>query len=349
MKDIFSKRLHNARKQAGLSQDQLVALINGVVKKTSIAKYERGEMMPDMKVVQVLATALGLDPEYFFRPIKSSIDDIQFVYPTNLGARKESAYKEIMVAHIERYLELEQLHNKSIAFENPFRNRLIKNIEDSETAAEELRIAWDMGMYPPSGVLYLLESNGIIIIEVESDNKLECHAAIANKNIPALLINSELPATQKRMVALIEVAKILFNFESNISDGELDRLCKHFAMAILMPAEVFYESLGRYRRSFLMKELKSASQYFGAPIRDIAFRAYRLEIITRYTLLNVYESMAHRKTTAPEKTNYGNECASRFQLLLYSALSEDMITMTKAADLMQMNLNTFINQYNNYE
>ena len=51
LKDIFSKRLRNARLMRGLSMQQLCVMMNDIVTKQSVSKYERGESMPDSTIV----------------------------------------------------------------------------------------------------------------------------------------------------------------------------------------------------------------------------------------------------------------------------------------------------------
>ena len=78
MNATFANRLISARKQAGFSQDELVTRIGEMVKKTAIAKYERGEMMPKPKVIEALAGALAQPIDYFFKKIE--INEINQVH-----------------------------------------------------------------------------------------------------------------------------------------------------------------------------------------------------------------------------------------------------------------------------
>jgi len=66
MNDIFAKRLKSARIRAGISQDQLVKNMGGLVSKNAISKYEKGKMMAGSKVLLALAKALDVKPDYFF-------------------------------------------------------------------------------------------------------------------------------------------------------------------------------------------------------------------------------------------------------------------------------------------
>lgn len=59
--DAFAALLVQARRKAGLSQEQLAALSG--VDRTSISKLERGINAPSLRTVILLAGGLGLEPD----------------------------------------------------------------------------------------------------------------------------------------------------------------------------------------------------------------------------------------------------------------------------------------------
>lgn len=70
MNSLFSTRLKQARIMQGLSMDSLCEKANKALSKQSISKYEAGKMMPDSKSLIILANALGVNIDYFFRPLR---------------------------------------------------------------------------------------------------------------------------------------------------------------------------------------------------------------------------------------------------------------------------------------
>ena len=56
-----------------LTMDELSRRTNGEVSKPNISKYEAGKMMPSSRVHILLAQALGMDFDYFFRPVTAQI------------------------------------------------------------------------------------------------------------------------------------------------------------------------------------------------------------------------------------------------------------------------------------
>lgn len=66
MKDVFAKRLRNARIMQCLSMDALCEKMKNVVSKQTIAKYEKGVILPSSTVLIALANALNIGVDYFF-------------------------------------------------------------------------------------------------------------------------------------------------------------------------------------------------------------------------------------------------------------------------------------------
>jgi Zn-dependent peptidase ImmA (M78 family)/DNA-binding XRE family transcriptional regulator len=346
MREIFSKRLLNARKQANLSQDELVELINGKVKKTAIAKYERGEMMADADVVIALAKALGQRVDYFYRPFNVVISNVEFRAKASLGSRREESLRQMISSRIERYVELEQLLNVSSRFENPLKDFIIASQEDAEVAARELNKAWHLGTDALGKVTGILEDNGIKVIEIEADIDFDGYSALVNGNIPVIVLRSNLNTTErKRLTALHELAHLLFKFADGISPNDKERMCSRFAGALLLPAENLHSELGRFRSTLSGFELGLLKDKYGISALAIVVRAYQLNIITNFTQIKLINYCRQTKLETHIGSNKSTDNASRFELLLSRALTEDIISQNKAAELAFMTLDDFLTKY----
>jgi Zn-dependent peptidase ImmA (M78 family) len=346
MREIFSKRLLNARKQANLSQDELVELINGKVKKTAIAKYERGEMMADANVVEALAKALNQRVDYFYRPFNVAISNVEFRAKASLGTRKEESLRQVISSRIERYVELEQLLNVSSRFENPLRDFIVMSNEDAEVAARELNKAWNLGTDALGKVTGILENNGIKVIEIEADTDFDGYSALVNNNIPVIVLRSNLNTTErKRLTAFHELGHLLIKFADGISPNEKERMCSRFAGALLLPAVNLYSELGRFRSALSGFELGLLKDKYGISALAIVVRAYQLNIITNFTQIKLINFCRQTKLETHIGSNNSTDNASRFDLLLSRALTEDIISQNKAAELAFTTLDDFLTKY----
>jgi transcriptional regulator with XRE-family HTH domain len=127
MKSQIGIRLKSARLLAGLSLRELSEALNGLVSHNAISKYEKGEMMPDSKVLLAISSALNVKTDYFLRTQTVEISQIEFRKKSSLPIKRINAIKESIKDSIERYLELESLLNVQRTFQNPINEIKISN------------------------------------------------------------------------------------------------------------------------------------------------------------------------------------------------------------------------------
>ena len=253
----FGPRLVSARKLQGITQDKLVEMINGIVKKTAIAKYEKGLMIPRIDVLQRLANALGQPIDYFFRPVTVSIDQIDYRAKASLGTKNAEKINAEVSVKLERYLELELLMNMELKFVNPLEGEnLVRNGDDVELLVEKLRAHWQMGMAPLSGVLSMLEENGIKIIESETcDEQFDGFSSLVSGLYHVIVLNYKATPERKRFTALHELGHLIIKFHSSLSKREKEMLCNRFAGAMIITLKVFERETGLIRMRCTTYEL----------------------------------------------------------------------------------------------
>ena len=122
-KQLFGRRLKSARVMRGLSQDELVELLGGGLTKMTISKYEQGRVMPSMPNYIALAGALGLGMDYFTRPFKVELTEVEFRKKSRLSVKAENAVKETVLDQVERYVEIEDTVHAQTSFVNPIGRR----------------------------------------------------------------------------------------------------------------------------------------------------------------------------------------------------------------------------------
>lgn len=92
---MFGKRIQRARKALGLSLRDLgsrVALSHAAIK-----KYEDNEVIPSSDVLIELAKALHIKVEYFFRPDRFTLDNIQYRKHADMPERQLEEITTIML------------------------------------------------------------------------------------------------------------------------------------------------------------------------------------------------------------------------------------------------------------
>lgn len=348
MSSIFAERMKSARKRRGYSLEDLARQLERkgfVISRQALHKYEKGLVMPDSEMLMRLADALEVHPGYFSREMQVELGEIEFRKLNKLSAKEESRIIEEVKDHLSRYLELEEIVGSNAPFENPVMDMQVKNGEDVEAAAGKVRGAWRLGDAPIANVLEWLEEYHIKIVEViETGDALDgMQTCIRDQQIPVIVINTHKIKSddRKRFTALHELAHLLLPIE-HLPEKEKEELCNRFAAAMLLPKTSALKELGMKRSKLLIQELGVLKQQYGISIQAIVMRAKDLGIISESYCKQFFFMLKQMGWKIEEPVKYeGNEKSGRFDQLLFRALAEDMISMSKAASLKNMKLAEF--------
>lgn len=349
MKAQIGNRIKSARLLAGLSLRELSNALNGIVSHNAISKYEKGEMMPDSKVLIALSKALDVKTDYFLRPQTVEISNIEFRKKSSLTVKKTNSIKENIKDNIERYIELETFLNFENTFINPIRDVVIENAEDVEKAVEQLLHQWDLGINALPNIIEILENKDIKIVEIDADDKFDGLSGWANNAIPVIVINKNFTVERKRFTALHELAHLLLCINMDIfSHKEIEKFCNVFAGAMLLPKETLFNELGEKRNSISINELIYIKESYGISIQAIMARARGLDIISNDRYIN-FRKWVNSNENHKKEIGYGEykgtEHSSRFKQLLYRATAEEIISMSKAASLSNVKLAQFRDEF----
>lgn len=348
MKDIISKRIKSARTLAGLSLRELSQKMEGIVSHNAIKKYEDGLMVPDSKVLIALAKILDVKPDYFFRPYTVSIESVEFRKKSKLPEKEVKSIKENVTNTIERYIELEQFLNLEANFKNPIKSKKVKCGEDVEVAVIHLLKEWKLGLNALPNVIELLEDKEIKVIELEFNDDFDGLSGLANNSIPVIVVNKNFPNDRKRFTALHELGHLLLSIDDSIEPKEAEKLCHRFAGAMLMPKETFLAELGTNRNNISLSELIAIKETYGISVQAIMARAKDLGVISKEQFVKFriwLNGSVDRKKESNLGQFIGREQSSRFRQLLYRATSEELISMSKAANLANQKLATFRDEF----
>ncbi len=343
MKKLFGKRLKSARTLAGLSMEQLAGTMGNIVSKNAISKYEKGLMLPNGKVLIVLAKALNVKTDYFFKPFTVEIEKVEFRRKKKLPVKKVNAIKQSVSDIVERYLEVEQFLNIKSDFQMPVEKLSIKSGTDVEKAALNVRSAWKLGINALPNIIDLLEDNEIKVIEIDAPEEFDGFSGWANESIPIIVINKNYKAERKRLTALHELGHLVLNLEPGISEKEKEKMCFRFAGAMLIPEPTFRSEIGNQRSHFSLPELIAVKESYGISIQAIVARARDLQIISesQYIQFQKWITINRNRKEQGLGSYQGNEQSYRFKQLIYRAAAEEVISLSKAANLSNQKLAEF--------
>lgn len=341
----FAERLKSARIKNGLSLQELSDKLENKITKQGLHRYEQGEAMPNSEMLGILCDVLNVRPDYFSR--KSTIKLAEIVHYRKfdkLPLKEQHKILGEVIENIERYTDLEDIISINDNFKNPLKNNKVSNKEDIENIAKELREIWNLDEKPITNTLELLENNNVKVIEVMVDDDFDgLQSWVNGKQFPVIVLNKgKLKSNdRKRFTALHELAHLIIDF-GELEEKDQEKLCNAFAGAMLLPANQIRKELGEKRSKVTIQELGIIKEQFGISIQAIVYRLSDLGIIsknyTSYLFMHI-KQMGWKEVEPYEYT--GKEKSSRFDRLLFRALSEEKISMSKAASLKNMKVSEF--------
>ena len=339
--EVFPKRLKSARLMRGLSMDGLCERMNNAVSKQSISKYETGKMMPDSTTLIALSQALGVNVDFFFRPFTVSLDGIEFRKKSRLRVSSLKAIKEKVLDEIERYLEIENLLEIDNLFNVDYSDKIVNNPEEAREIAVRLREDWKLGEDAICNITFLLEENGIKVIQIETEEEFDGLSGFVNEVHPVIIVNKNASAERQRFTALHELGHLLLNFNSDMLDNDKERLCSIFANEMLLPASQFIEMVGSSRKDISLQELIPLQMQYGLSIDAMMYKAKELGIITeqRHKGYCIKKNRSSNFRKQVEENRYPQEESRRFQVLVYKAISQEVISISKASSLLNCSVN----------
>lgn len=346
MNTIFSERFKSARLLNGLSLQALADAIGGKVSRQALHRYEKGEVIPDSEMIKLLSEVLNVRPDFFFRDTKVEIGKVEFRKLKNLPVKEQHKIIEQTKEHLSRYLELEEIIGISSAFESPLSK--LKNITEYKQvneAANKVREAWKLGLDPVYNITELLEDNHIKVIKLDADASFDGLQTWVNGNIPVIAFNSRnvMQSDRIRFTLLHELGHLLLdNAFGNITEPQKEKLCHQFAGAMLLPEKTLKDELGNHRNRLYVQELGHIKKQYGISMQAIVMRALVCGIVTDHYVRQFFSMIKLMGWKKVEPITYeGIEESNRFDQLLFRALAEEQISVSKAASLKNKKLAEF--------
>lgn len=344
MKQIFGERFKSARVLNGLSLQDLADKLEQKVSRQALHKYEKGEVIPDSEMINLLSTALNVRPDFFFRETAVQLGEIEFRKLSKLPAKEESRIIESVKDKLSRYLELEEILSIQVEFKNPLNGwKTIASIEDIENAAQKVRNEWNIGNGALSNCIELLEDNQIKVVEVDAGDSYDGLQTWVKKTIPIIAFNRDKvkSADRKRFTVLHELGHLLLPL-NGLPENEKEKYCHQFAAAMLLPREAAEKELGMGRTKLLIPELGALKKQYGISMQAIVMRAKDLDIISDNYCKQFFFLVKQMGWKVNEPVEYiGEEKSNRFEQLLFRALAEELISMSKAAALNNQSIAEF--------
>ena len=340
---MIGKRLKNARITSGFSLRSLSDAMQNKVSAQAIGKYERNEDIPSPSVLIALARTLRVSVDFLQNEDELKLEGIEFRKSACFSAKEVTRIEANALSKVEKYLAIESLLNLSSQdWDEPQGTPYwVKEHRDAEDGARNLREAWLLGNDPIPMMSELLEEHGIKVLSLDIDHIDGLAAKVQRKERRSghiIMVKRSAWSERKRFTLAHELGHIVLNV---VPGCDAERAANRFAGGFLIPAEVLRREIGVRRRNISLGELISLKKRFGVSIQALTYRCKELEIITQATfgrLFAIYKKRGWRDEpyVEPNTLAPGIEEPMRFKRLCFRSLSEGLIDLPRASELLEI-------------
>ena len=343
-------RLKFARKKAGYSLRSLADALDRKVSAQSIGKYERGEMIPSSDVLTALSKTLGVTIAYLMDTSEIELKSVDFRRKANTTAKDRARVEIDVLEWVERYLQIEQILGiNSAEWEQPLRKlEVIYSLEDAEILAQKVRECWQLGLDPIPNMTELLEEKGLKVLVTDlgkSVSGLTCLVKSAENfpELPVIVVNKNHSLERRRLTLAHELCHRLID-DDHLCAKDKKKLANRFAGSFLIPCSHLTKGVRKHRHLLGYQELMSLKRIYRVSGVALLVRLRDIEVISDAVLTYLFQSVAQTwRTNEPEELEPVEkrgkyETPRRLERLCYHALAEGLISVSKAADLLNSSI-----------
>jgi Zn-dependent peptidase ImmA (M78 family) len=208
-----------------------------------------------------------------------------------------------------------------------------------------LRNQWEIGFDPIHNIIQLLEDKEIKVVELfDVEDTFDGVATFVNNKFPVIVVNGNFPLERKRFTLMHELGHLLLKLPTE-DIKEVERYCNLFAAEFLFPTKLVIKEFGIKRDYISLNEYIEVQKKYGVSINAIIYRLADAGIISEFMKTNFFiklnsvpglkDIVNQERFPTPEKSN-------RYEQLVYRALSQEIISVSKASSLLNKNINLLI-------
>jgi len=335
---MFGERLKVARHRAGLSTRALAEKAG--VSAMAVSKYERGLDVPSSDVLIRLSRALGVRVEFLLRRSTVQLAEASFRCRRALPAKEKRAVLAEVQDLAERFVQAAELFGK---VEGPDLPQVrVKEPADAERAAVKLRERWALGQGPIDNLTAVLESHDVLVGPVKAESRFDgATVRTADEpSLPVVVVRRGVTGDRQRFSIAHELGHLVME---PAEDTDEERAAHRFAAALLVPAGAARAELGERRVNIMPFELHLLKHKYGLSMQAWVMRARDLGIISDATAARLHRQF---RTRGWHQQEPGDQVVAeepqRLKLLVLRALAEDLVTESRAAELLGMSLPEYL-------
>lgn len=339
-----------------------------IAKKAGISRnayrsIEKGNAEPRVSNLQGLADALGVKIFDLLRAVPV-VPSLRFRSQKILNSMEKNKRQQhindfVYWLHNFNFLESELKDKKSFEFA-----KLVGSTSNPVEMANKVRKILKIDDDPIRDICDLVESAGVKIFLIDSDlDNFFGFSLSAKDGGPAIGINKSIKINVERKIFTVahELGHILlhpdsFNSNENIEMNDAEKEANTFASYLLMPQEAFIEEFEKNNGLHWVKQVLHIKRIFKVSYKTVLVRLQENGLVDN----SVWQKFAfeckklgislkgHFEPESLEKEHFQPEpveplsnydfVESRLNRLVRKAFEQEVITMSKAADILDINL-----------
>ncbi|MHC1770357.1 MAG: helix-turn-helix domain-containing protein [Flexilinea sp.] len=324
----IGQRIKQARKANNLSLRKLADEVG--VSAMAISKYERDQDIPGSGVLLCLSKALEVKIDFFFRPTTISVQLQAYRKHAALGIKEQESIQMRIQDWVERYFEVENLFPEE-QYTDSLPLYTVNSLENIEAAALKLRDQWSLGYDPIENMIQLLEDKGIKAGIISGFDHFDACTFKVDNN-PVIVTKAELSGDRQRFNLGHELGHLILDIQGEINP---EQAAHRFVSAFLVPAKTALTELGVHRTNLNINELYMLKHRYGLSMQAWIYRAKDLGIITPNTAASLFRQFNAKGWHRQEPGNpFPSEMPIRMEQLVFRALAEDLISRSRAQELL---------------
>lgn len=343
----IGKNLKRVRLLKNLSLKEAGNILN--MSSTAVAKYEKGEILPDSKKLIDFANAYQVKSIDLLKVYDApKMKFTSFRKKKRLTGQNLELLEEIIQNEVSKYFEIIELNNLNNNIK--LKKYICNSITDAETAANDFRNYIKISNKQPiSDLINILENLGIIIIQIKNyNNKFDDFDGLSEivNNIPVIvLLDNIKDGARQRFTIAHELGHLLLNVNNEKLDEE--KVCNRFASALLMPKDAIINEFGISRKNINFFELTAFKEEYKVSYSAIVYRLKDLNIITEYLYkkLNIILSQRIGKN---DPNPISIEKSYQFKRIVYKLEADEIISLNKACELLGITIDEYNTEDYNY-
>lgn len=340
---MYGKKIKYFRLKAGLTLDELAEKLSCT--KAAVSQYENDKRDPDDETVNKIAEVFGITWVQLTSVGSNYLKFNHFGFRKKMSVTKNEI--EVLKDDIESKCKdrIDIMSILGILPEKPFQPKKLSLETSVEENAKLIRKSLGItACGPVYAITNTFETIGIIVLTFDCPDEIEGLNGTVN-GIPYIFFNSNKTIERQRFTLMHEFCHLFFN-HINAEGKEFEKYISNLAGNVLISNDDLYRKFGKvnrnittYLRDYVAKEYKIAPSCLITRLHEAGVITDRY-YTTFFKLLNSSLGKTHEKSLL-SKTD--NELPTAFTQQVYLALSKQLITASKASEVLNVPLYNVMN------